>query len=98
MYNLKAITVGLVSFVSFIACHLPKMSTRIERLTTIQGRSRPRSYLACLLVNQMKDGLKFRVPVDPIADTLSSQLACHNLQEVHFDRLLNKHHVILRHC
>lgn len=46
----------------------------------------------------MKDGLKFRVPVDPIADTLSSQLACNNLQEVHFDRLLNKHHVILRHC
>lgn len=64
-----------------------------ENLVSVFG-----PYLSRLLVNQVEDCVEFWVPVNAISNGFPSQLACHNLQQIHLDGLLNEHHVVLRHC
>lgn len=54
-------------------------------------------YHPCLFVNQVEDSVEFWHPVKAIRDAFPSQLACHNLKQVHLDWLLNEHDVVLRH-
>lgn len=55
------------------------------------------AYLSALLVNHVEDSVAFGVPEKAVADALPSQLAGDDLEQVHLDGLLHKHHVILRH-
>lgn len=54
-------------------------------------------YLSGLLVNHVEDGVAFGVPEEAVADALPSQLARHDLKQVHLDGLLHEHHVVLSH-
>lgn len=55
-------------------------------------------YHPCLFVNQVENSVEFWLPEKAITDAFPSQLACHNLEKVHLDWLLNKHHVVLSNC
>lgn len=55
-------------------------------------------HLARALVHKVEDGLLLGVPVDALAQSPPSQLACDYFEQVHLDRLLNEHHVVLRHA
>lgn len=54
-------------------------------------------HLACTLVYEVEHGFLFGVPVDALAQSLPPQLARDYLQQVHLYRLLDEHHVVLRH-
>lgn len=48
-------------------------------------------------MNHVEDGVAFGVPEEAVTDALPSQLACHDLKQVHLDGLLHEHHVVLSH-
>lgn len=53
------------------------------------------SHLARVLVHEMEDSVQLGIPVDALAQSPPPQLACDYLQQVHLNRLLNEHHVVL---
>lgn len=54
-------------------------------------------YLSCVLIDHMENCVSFGVPVYTFTNPLSTQFACHNLQEIHFDWLLDEYYEVLRH-
>lgn len=55
-------------------------------------------HLARALVHKVEDSFLLGVPVDALTQSPPPQLACDYFKQVHLDRLLNEHHVVLRHA
>lgn len=52
-------------------------------------------YLSSVLIYYMENRVPLWVPVHTITNPLSTQFSCHDLQEIHFDWLLDEYHIIL---
>lgn len=76
-------------------CQAQNVIIGVDRDVGAAPHSTP--HLARVLVDQVEHGVLAGVPVDPLTQSFPSQSACDDLQEVHLDGLLNKHHVVLRH-
>lgn len=78
-----------------LTCQARKVRTATSSTAAPTDAAAP--HLACVLVDHVEHGVLAGVPVDPLTQSFPSQFACDDLQKVHLDGLLNKHHVVLRH-
>lgn len=78
-----------------LTCRAQNVRSATSPTTTAAPTDAAAPHLARVLVDQVEHGVLAGIPVDPLTQSFPSQFARDDLQKVHLDGLLNKHHVVL---